>query len=37
MFGCFYAVVMCSELYGQVLENDTADITAFSGISNAAD
>jgi len=34
---CVCAVVVCFELYGQVLENDAADIAAFSGISDAAD
>jgi len=28
---------MCFKLYGQVSENDTADIPAFSRISDAAD
>ena len=31
-----YAVYLCSELYGQVSEDDTTDITAFSRISDAA-
>jgi len=36
-YGCVYAVFVCSELYGQVLEDDTANIAAFSRISDAAD
>jgi len=32
-----FAVIVCFELYGQILENDAANITTFSGISAAAD
>jgi len=31
-----FVVFLCSELYGQVPQDDTADITTLSGISDAA-